>query len=170
MKDTLQEINALTEAGIIGQSAIGGAMAATFYLEPIATFDLDIFVLFENPPLILTLTPIYEFLQQRGHRAEGDAILIYQWPVQFLPAESPLLSEAVQEGTEVDYQGVPTRVMTAEHLMAIALQTGRAKDFSRIQAFLELGEPDLDKFREILERHQLLPAWRKFEQSYGNKP
>ena len=66
MKETLREINALQEAGIIGQSAIGGAMGATFYLEPISTYDLDIFVLFESPSLILTLAPIYEFLQARG--------------------------------------------------------------------------------------------------------
>ena len=33
MKEALREINALQEAGIIGQSAIGGAMGATFYLE-----------------------------------------------------------------------------------------------------------------------------------------
>lgn len=137
MKATLSEINALREAGIIGQHAIGGAMGATFYLEPISTYDLDIFVIFENPPLILTLTPIYDFLGQRAHLPEGDAIVIHGWPVQFLPAESPLLTEAVRQATAVDFEGVPTRVMTAEHLMAIALQTGRAKDFSRILAFVE---------------------------------
>jgi hypothetical protein len=54
MKIALTEINALREAGIIGESAIGGAIGATFYLEPISTFDLDIFVLFDHPPLILT--------------------------------------------------------------------------------------------------------------------
>ena len=39
MKETLREINALQEAGIIGQSAIGGAMGATFYLKPISTYE-----------------------------------------------------------------------------------------------------------------------------------
>ena len=81
MKIALTEINALRQAGIIGESAIGGAIGATFYLEPISTFDLDIFVLFDHPPLILTLTPIYEFLLNRGHEAEGDAIVIHGWPV-----------------------------------------------------------------------------------------
>ena len=41
MKDTLAEINELRRAGLIGQCAIGGAMGATFYLEPVSTFDLD---------------------------------------------------------------------------------------------------------------------------------
>ncbi len=170
MKATLSELNALRDAGIIGQCAIGGAMGATFYLEPISTYDLDIFVLFDNPPLILTLTPIYEFLKQRGHVPEGDAIAIHGWPVQFLPAESPLLTEAVQQAVAVDFEGVPTRVMTAEHLMAIALQTGRAKDFARLLAFLESGVVDEIALAGILARHGLVDAWGRFKQSYQPNP
>ena len=51
MKETLSEINELRAAGLIGQYAIGGAMGATFYLEPISTYDLDIFVIFEDLPI-----------------------------------------------------------------------------------------------------------------------
>ena len=81
MKDTLAEINELRSAGLIGQWAIGGAMGATFYLEPVSTYDLDIFVLFEGAPLILTLTPLYEFLEARGHKADGEAMMVHGWPV-----------------------------------------------------------------------------------------
>jgi len=66
----------------------------------VTTFDLDIFVLFEGTPIILTLSPIYEFLKSRGHAAEPDAIMIHGWPVQFLPAETPLLRDAVNEARE----------------------------------------------------------------------
>ncbi|TLD69408.1 hypothetical protein FEM03_17325 [Phragmitibacter flavus] len=166
MKETLAEIKALTDAKIIGQSAIGGAIGATFYLEPISTYDLDIFVLFESPPLILTLTPIYEFLEARGHQPEGDAIQIHGWPVQFLPAESPLLTEAVEQAITVDFEGTPTRVMKAEHLMAIALQTGRAKDFARLHAFLESGTSDATVFESILQRHHLVDTWTKFQKRF----
>lgn len=169
MKDTLAEINALRDAGIIGQSAIGGAMGATFYLEPISTFDLDIFVLFESTTLILTLSPIYQFLKARGHEADGDAIVVHGWPVQFLPAETPLLREAVELARGIDFEGIPARVMTAEHLMAIALQTGRARDFARLSAFIEAKAADSGVFRELLNRHHLTGAWEKFGQRYlGN--
>lgn len=170
MKDTLQEINALSEAGIIGQSAIGGAMGATFYLEPISTYDLDIFILFDSPPLILTLTPIYDFLKARGHEPEGDAVSVCGWPVQFLPAESPLLKEAVEQAVTVDFEGVPARVMTAEHLAAIALQTGRAKDFARLVAFVESGVLTADRLKNILARHHLEDAWSRFEAKYLTNP
>jgi hypothetical protein len=43
MKSTLAELNALRDAGIVGQCAIGGAMRATFYLEPISTYDQSTF-------------------------------------------------------------------------------------------------------------------------------
>lgn len=166
MKETLAEINVLREAGIIGQSAIGGAMAATFYLEPVSTFDLDIFVIFEGAPLILTLSPIYDFLKARGHMPEGDAIAIHGWPVQFLPAGSPLLREAVERARSIDFEGVPTRVMTPEHLMAIALQTGRAKDFARLVAFVESGTADPPRLHDVLARHGLTAAWQQFEQRH----
>lgn len=168
MKETLSEINELRAAGLIGQWAIGGAMGATFYLEPISTYDLDIFAIFEGSPLILTLTPIYDFLKARGHTEEGEAMMVRGWPVQFLAAESALLREAVEQAREVDFEGVPARVMTAEHLMAIALQTGRGKDFARLLTFTEARVAEEMKLREILERHGLSAAWKRFEHNYLN--
>ena len=168
MKETLSEINELRAAHLIGQWAIGGAMGATFYLEPISTYDLDIFVLFGGVPLILTLTPIYDFLAARSHKADGDAVMVHGWPVQFLPAESALLREAVEEAREVDFDGVPARVMLAEHLMAIALQTGRGKDFARLVTFVEARAGEATKLHEILARHDLESAWKRFEQNYLN--
>jgi hypothetical protein len=35
---------------VIGEYAIGGAVAAFLYLEPGTTFDLDVFILWEASP------------------------------------------------------------------------------------------------------------------------
>ena len=43
MKEALRVINEMRDAGIIGNYAIGGAIGAIFYLEPIETHDLDVF-------------------------------------------------------------------------------------------------------------------------------
>lgn len=72
------------------------------------------------------------------------------------------------EAREIDFEGVPARVMTAEHLMAIALQTGRGKDFARLLTFVETQTADEEKLRDILERHGLASAWKRFEQNYLN--
>ncbi len=44
MKETLRVINRMVVDGIISQYAIGGAVAAIYYLEPFDTADLDVFV------------------------------------------------------------------------------------------------------------------------------
>ena len=43
----------------------------------------------------------------------------------------------------------------AEHLCAIALQTGRAKDTLRVRMFLEGGAVDIDSLKDVLQRHGL---------------
>ena len=56
--------------------------------------------------------------------------------------------------------------MTAEHLVAIALKTGRPKDFNRILQFLGLSAVNRDKLNRILAKHGLTPKWKKFRQRY----
>ena len=68
MKATLEAINQMQADGVIGKYAIGGAVGATFYLEPAATVDLDIFVTFPTSArgLLLSLAPIYDYLKAHG--------------------------------------------------------------------------------------------------------
>jgi len=53
--------------------------------------------------------------------------------------------------------------MQVEHLIAIALKTGRAKDYSRISLLLEQAEVDEARLLEILARHQLQDRWEKYK-------
>jgi hypothetical protein len=164
MKATLEIINRMQAEGRIGKYAIGGAVGATFYLEPSATLDIDIFVSLKNPqgsPL-LALTPIYDYLTSRGYRTEKEYLVIEGWPVQFLPPGEALDEEALQWAVETEVEGVRTWVITAEHLVAMALKTARAKDFARILQFVEAGVLDADKLDSILKRHGLLEKWEQF--------
>src|SRR5271157_3681133 len=161
MKTTLETINCMQADGVIGLYAIGGAVAATFYLEPAATLDIDVFVTLPSPPgsSLLSLSPIYEYLTARGCRVEREYIVIGHWPVQFLAPNSDLEREAISQAREAEVEGVKTSVMTAEHLVAIALQTGRAKDHARIVQFLEQDAVDRHKLSRLLARHGLVPKW-----------
>lgn len=168
MKETLEVINRMQADGVIGQYAIGGAVGATFYLEPVATLDIDIFVSFrtmaEGP--LISLTPLYDYLKARGHATRGEYIVIGGWPVQFLPPGDALCKEALENAAETKVADVPTRVMTAEHLVAIALQLGRAKDQARILQFAESGTLDAAKLDAILSRHGLLEKWKHFRYKF----
>ena len=168
IRDTITVINQMQAAGIIERYAIGGAVGATFYLEPVATLDVDVFVAFPAEPgsLISSPRPIFDYLQAHGGQIDGEYIILSGWPVQFLPAATPLLEEALARADEKDVAGMPARVFTAEHLAAIALQTGRAKDKARLLQFIETGVLDLARFQTIISRHALQSAWQRFEKQF----
>ena len=67
-------INGMQAAGVIERYAIGGAVAATFYLEPVATLDVDVFVEFHTEPgsQIISPEPIFRYLRDRGCAMEGE--------------------------------------------------------------------------------------------------
>ena len=150
----------MVKDGVIEQYAIGGAVAAIFYIEPINTNDLDIFFHVKDPSVGLDiLAPLYRYLSSLGYKGQGEAIDIEGWPVQFLPIFNPLLEEAVEQAKEVRFQRTKTRVMQAEHLVAIMLQTGRLKDHARIAQFMEHEVVDQKRLAGILERHGLIKKW-----------
>ena len=161
-------INQMEKDRVVERYAIGGAVGATFYLEPVATLDIDVFVTFEVVPgqMIVTPKPIIDYLTARGCTMKGEYVMISSWPVQFLPPVSPLVSEALAQATEVDVEGTPARVFSAEHLAAIALETGRAKDKTRLLQFMEEGAIVMARFQEIVKRHKLVDAWARFERQF----
>ncbi len=68
---------------------------------------------------------------------------------------TPLIKEAIRSAVDVDFDGVATRVFRAEHLCAIALQTGRPKDYLRVSMFLEQDAVDKDELAEVVQRFGL---------------
>ena len=168
IKEVIAVINQMQADGVIERYAVGGAVGATFYLEPVATLDIDVFVTFESEPGSLIVTPrrIYDYLTARGCSIEREYIVVAGTPVQFLPPGSPLVEEALSEAVDKDIDGLPVRVFTSEHLAVIALQTGRAKDKTRLVQFIEEGALDLQRFQQILVRHNLVERWQQFERQF----
>lgn len=168
--DVLRVINRMQADGIISRYAIGGAVGATFYLEPVATLDVDVFISLEAVAgrLIIDPRPVFTYLAERGCTMEGEYVLIAGTPVQFLPAGGPLLEEGLNFAAFHEIDGVAARVFSAEHLAAMALQTGRAKDKARLLQFVEEGALNFDRFMVLLGRHGLMDQWRKFEKQFSS--
>jgi hypothetical protein len=167
VKRTLEMLKQMQADGVISHYAIGGAVAATFYLEPAATMDVDVFVLLPHPSgALVSLSPIYEYLKAHGGIEDREHIVIGDWPVQFLVPANELEREAVAASIPVDVEGVRTWVMLAEHLVAIALSTGRAKDHIRVLQFIKDKTVDHVMLRAILEKHGLLSKWEQFQHRY----
>jgi hypothetical protein len=162
VKQTLKVLNEMERDGVFIRYAIGGAMAATFYVEPLLTFDLDVFVVLpQTESGLLTLAPLYEALRARGYsEQENECIMIEGVPVQFLPAYNALLEEALKEAQEIMYEDVPARVLRSEHLVAICLQTGRSKDRERVRILREQAKLDSKFLADVLRRHELEEKWK----------
>jgi len=83
--------------------------------------------------------PFYSYLTQRGYKPQGEAIIIGDWPVQFLPVFNELIEEALVNAVDAEFGYTATHVLRAEYLAAIMLQTDRPKDFARLLQFIEFG-------------------------------
>lgn len=163
MKEVIGLLNEIKAAGVIKDYALFGAMAQMRYTEPVATLDADVLVWLGSQAGLDALGPIYRFCEQRGYHSKGEAILVGDWPVQFIPTFSPLTEEAVREAETGEIEGTPARVVSAMHLAIIALSVGRAKDYARILALLEAGAVTRAAIERCAMRHGLQARWATFK-------
>jgi hypothetical protein len=166
MERAINVINRMQADGVIENYAIGGGIAAVYYLEPYQTDDLDIFipvsaVAFGEAGLV-SLEPIYSYLTSLGYAAVKEGVLIEDWLVQFIPAFETVQNEALSLAREVTYGDTRTKIFSAEYLAAELLRSGRLKDQVRVAALIESGNLDIALFRDIIKRHGLAEKWATF--------
>lgn len=148
MIDALRTLNQLKREGVIRDYAIGGGYAVNYYLEPILTYDLDIFVLMTKDE---EYSALYEYFRSRKYQIEDVYIIIDGMPVQFLPSFiSPLIDEAIRRGKRIRVKGTPSKVLAVEYLIATLLMAFRPKDKMIIPYLLE--QADMQVLNEILGR------------------
>lgn len=164
----IRTLNLMEQEGAIERYAIGGAVGATFYLEPAATIDVDVFVPVSalTGSLLVTLDPVANWLKERGFEMKNEYFIIAGWPVQFLPSSPGLLDDALAKAQEFDVEGISARVFSPMYLAAIALHVGRNKDKLRVASFREAGFLPRESFEPLVERYGLLERWRAFERQF----
>jgi hypothetical protein len=170
MQEVCDVLEQLVQNGTIKNYALGGATAAGFYGEPLATRDIDVFVFLDAPPgsLLISLEPLYTCLREIGFSAfEEEGILIHGFPVQFLSAAPGLESEALEKALSFEWSGHRIRVMRPEHLAAIAVATGRPKDRARLVYLACLENFDNALFEQILATHHLLEIGQQWKSALG---
>ena len=139
---------------MIENYALGGALAAIYYVEPFTTYDADILFIASDKTLNAGIPAIYSHLQSKGWRVAREHLLVKDFPVQFLAA-SGLTEEAVREAKPIEYEGVPAKVFRPEHIIAIAASVGRHKDLARIEQLMSYAKIDKAMLDDILRRHNL---------------
>ena len=154
LADVFRAANGLVAAGLIADWALGGALAAIYYVEPFTTYDADIFFIPKDQSLAAGIPAIYACLQEAGWHAEHEHLLIHGFPVQFLAAAG-LTEEAVRKAEHFDFEGTPAKVFRAEYIIAIAASVGRTKDKARIEQLLSQADFDKSCLADLLHRYKL---------------
>ena len=71
MERVIQVINRMETDGVIDDYAIGGGIAAIYYLEPYETDDIDVFIpavpVEAGQAGLISLEPIYSYLKNLGY-------------------------------------------------------------------------------------------------------
>ena len=160
-------LNEMKDKKIIQEYGIGGATALIYYFEPIQTQDIDVFVAIESSSLLVSLSPIYEFLKQNGGIVKDEYVVIHNTPVQFLVPYNPLIDAALKNCIEANYADAKVRIFSLEYLMAIMIQTGRGKDKARLEEILKAKLAfNQDKLQSILTEFDLSIKWIKIQSGF----
>lgn len=167
MDEVAKLLNEMVRAGVITEYAVFGAVAQMRYTEAVATLDADVLVAVPEPDALDILSPIYAFCGERGYRPEGEAVRVGDWPVQFIPAFSPLTEAAIREAETGEIDGVQLRVVRADYLAVIALSVGRAKDLARVLSLREAGSTTDAQISELADQHGLGAAWKVFLERFN---
>jgi len=161
MKRLFQILNELKRKKIISEYAIGGGVATLVYVEPILTYDIDIFVVIKTKGPITLLSPIYNYLKSIGYdQWVGEHIIIEGHHVQFIPADQ-LETEAVLYAKIKIYPGTRVKVVAPEYLIALFLRAGRSKDKIKAKMLLDQAKINMTKLMRILRKYDLVSRYRK---------
>jgi hypothetical protein len=157
-ENALRTVNAMKEAGVITEYAVAGGMAQAFWVEAMATYDLDVLVtLPQSDGIIVSLSAIYDWAKDRGFATGGEHVMIGDIPVQFLVSPGPLTDEAIEQAATLRFGGTDVRVVRPEYLIAMFLHGSARTRQRRERAAVLRDHAGVDEslLRELVQRFSL---------------
>lgn len=166
--EVLRVLNGLVKKKLLSTYAIGGGVAALYYIEPVLTYDFDVICRFSGGGPLVDPSPVFAELKSLGCTfGFEDRILIVGIPVLFIPAAPGLIEEALDRARPITLSGVKTRILSLEYLAALMLQLYWPKDRAKLDLLFGEKEATLDagEFRDIIRRHGLSAKWKRFHET-----
>ena len=146
---TIRALNELRRRRIIRDYALIGAVAATVYMEPVFTDDLDAIVLVDTDD---EYRDTFRRIADNSEGQEGKHQILGGIPVQLFPSTvSPLYRDTVENARQVRVNNLRTKVASPEHLILLCLLANRERDRMRVR--LLLPDVDQDRLGTFLERY-----------------
>ena len=131
----IRVLNNLKRRRVIRDYTLIGAVAATAYMEPLSTEDLDIIILVDTDDEYLqTFRRISSFAEG----IEGMHYILGGVPVQIFPTTTkPLYRDTVENARRARIGNLRVKVASPEHLVVLGLEAFRHRDRLRILVLLE---------------------------------
>ena len=147
--DAFRILNGLKRRKIIRDYVVIGAIAATAYMEPIFTEDIDVIVLVDSDEEYLRA---FRRVGELAEGQEGMHHILGGVPVQMFPSTTkPLFRDAIDQALPVKFGRLRSKFASAEHLILLYLEPFREKDKLRIMNLMP--NADNSKLRGLLERY-----------------
>ena len=145
-ESAIRRLNQLKQRRVLRDYALIGAVAATVYMEPVLTEDMDIVVLVGSDEEYLA---VFRRVGTLADGVDGMHHLFDEVPVQIFPSTmKPLYEDAVRKARRARIGNVRVSVASAEHLVIMALEAFRPKDKLRLLSLLQIA--DNDQVRALL--------------------
>lgn len=170
MKKTIEVINELKQEKLFKDYAIGGAIGVLKWVEPFFTRDLDIFIVpvAQHKEGLINLSPLYDYLKKKGYYWKSQWLIIEGIPVDFIPADA-LEKEAIEKAPVTEFEGIKTKVIAPEYLVALLLKTGRDKDIRKIEMLLKQAPMDRARLGKILAQYRLTEKFVQFKEAHDGR-
>jgi hypothetical protein len=146
--DAIWTLHDLKRRRAIRDYVIIGAVAATAYMEPLLTEDLDIVVLADSDE---EYVQDFRRVAEIAEGMEGMHLIFGGIPVQMFPSTTkPLYEATLHKARSTRIGGLRAKLARPEHLILLYLEAFREKDHQRIRTLLP--QADLRVVSQLLER------------------
>lgn len=165
--EVIKEINNIKKRGLIKDYAIGGGIAKNYYLEPQFTYDLDVFILINT---MNDFHNLYDYFSRKKYKIANVYIVIHDIPVQFLPSFiQPFIKDGIKKSKSIKLNGVKTKILTTDYLIATLLMSFRQKDKYAIKELLTFVNKQ--KLEKLLKKNssKTYPLYKRFHELAGKR-
>jgi predicted nucleotidyltransferase len=141
-------LNNLKKQHRIRDYAIFGATAASYYMEPVYTEDVDVLILASGDEEYIK---VWRELSKYGEDLKDFGFIIAETEVQIFPTSvHPLFEDSLKKARRIKVGGIGTKIVDKEHLILLFLKANRVKD--KFKAAILLQDVNLPYLTELLER------------------
>ncbi len=146
--EAFRALNGLKRRKVIRDYVVIGAVAATTYMEPVFTEDIDVIVLVDTDE---EYRSTFLAISRHAEAQDGMHQVLGGVPVQLFPSTTmPLYRDTLEGARQVRVDNLRVKFASAEHLILLYLLAFRERDHLRIRSLLR--NIDEGQLRYLLER------------------